>query len=349
MRTALLIVLSLFVATGLVACGGASPAPDTTAPEATEAEGPAQEAKVATEEPQAGAEEPLEFIMVAHSPVTDPYWVEVAKGFEQAGADTGTTVTFRGTDANLNDPDQQRRNIEAAIAAAPDGLIISNPTPDSLNETIQKATAAGIPVILVNQGAAEVDNTGALTFVGDDPAVQGEVGANLMNEFGCSEALVVTTPYGAIPFVDLRTNGFEETFQGTTVLAEVPLNDLNDSVRVKSIMATEFQKNESIDCVFSIGSAFIAAMIEARNDLGDRGAAMRWGTIDVTEGALDALETRALDYALDAQQYSQGYYPVAILSLYGRKAVQPATKLFLTGPAVITPDNVGTLIAAKNK
>jgi simple sugar transport system substrate-binding protein len=160
---------------------------------------------------------------------------------------------------------------------------------------------------------------------------------------------VVTTPLGAISFVDERTIGFEETFQGTSVHSEVPLSDLGDSIRIKSIMETELQKDESIDCVFSVGGAFIAAMLEARIDLGERGEAMHWGTIDTSEAAYDALQTGALDYALDAQQYSQGYFPVVILNLYLRQAIQPATKVFLTGPAVITPDNVDALIAAKTE
>jgi simple sugar transport system substrate-binding protein len=304
----------------------------------------------ATPSPDAGtgaAAGDLEFIMVTHSPVTDPYWVDVAKGLEQAGKDVGVKVTYRGTDANLNDPDQQRKNIEAAIAAQPDGLIISNPTPDSLNEYIKKASDAGIPVVLVNQGSTEVDTVGAITFVGDDPAVQGVIGGEQMNRLGCKTTLVATTPIGAIPFVDLRTNGFRDTFTGTSTLAEIPVSDLNDSTRIKSIMETELQKDPAIDCVFSIGSAIIAAELEVRNDLGDRGKAMKWGTIDITEGALTALKNKELDFALDAQQYSQGYYPVVILSLLKRQAIQPATKMFLTGPAVVTPDNVDALLAVR--
>ena len=88
----------------------------------------------------AAEEEPYTFIMVGHAPVADPYWVSVQRGFEQAGEDLGVNVQYRGTDKTLNEPNQQRRNIEAAIAAGPDGLIITNPSPDSLNDVIKKAT-----------------------------------------------------------------------------------------------------------------------------------------------------------------------------------------------------------------
>lgn len=291
--------------------------------------------------------EPLTFMMVTHSPITDPYWVSVSQGFEQAGEDLGVNVQYRGTDKNLNDPNQQRRNIEASIASNPDGLIITNPTPDSLNDAIKKASDAGIPVILINQGGDQVDEVGALTFVGDDPAVQGVIGAEEFNALGATHTLIITTPIGAIPFVDLRTNGYRDTFAGTSTLAEIPVNNLNDSNRIKTITATELQKDPSIDAVFSIGSCCIAAMLEARADLGERGEAMHWGTIDITTGALDALEAGELDFALDAQQYAQGYYPVVMLDLFIRKAVQPATDVFLTGPAVVTPGNVAKLLAAQ--
>jgi len=293
----------------------------------------------------AQADEPLRFVMVTHSPPSDPYWTSVVAGLEQAGRDLGVEVQYRGTDSNLNDPNQQQNNIEAAIAGSPDGLIISNPSPESLNEAILKATEAGIPVVLVNQGGDQVDTVGALTFVGDDPAIQGRIGAEQFNMMGVKHALVITTPIGAIPFVDLRTNGFRDTFTGTTTLAEVPVDALNDANRVKTIAATELQKDPSIDAVFSIGSCCISPMLEARADLGERGAAMHWGTIDVTTAATDALAAGEMDFALNAQQYAQGYYPVVILALFHRQAVQPATDLFITGPAVVTQDNVAQLLA----
>jgi simple sugar transport system substrate-binding protein len=290
--------------------------------------------------------DPLRFIMVTHSPESDTYWISVSKGLEQAGKDLGVSVQYRGTDKNLNDPNQQRRNLEAAIASKPDGLIVSDPTPASLNETIKKATDAGIPVILVNQGGEQVEKVGALAFVGDEPSHQGVLGAEQFNAIGAKHALVITTPMGAIPFVDARTNGFTKTFKGSSALAEIPLPDASDSNRVKTITETLLQKDPSIDAVFSIGSAFIAAMEQVRADLGDRGAAMHWGTIDVTAGAIIALKAHKLDFALDAQQYAQGYYPVVMLALYARQAIQPATPVFVTGPAIVTPDNVARVSAA---
>lgn len=286
------------------------------------------------------------FVMVSHSPESDSYWTSVVKGLQQAGKDLGVTVQYRGTDNNLNDPNQQRRNLEAAIAGNPDGLIVTDPTPASLNATIKKATDAGIPVILVNQGGDQVQKVGALTFVGEDPSDEGALGGEQLNALGAKHALVITTPIGAIPFVDARTNGFRKTFKGTATLAEIPVSDLNSSNRIKTITETQLQKDQSIDAVFSIGSCCIAAMDQARTDLGDRGKSMHWGTIDLTAGGMQAIKNHNLDFALDAQQYAQGYYPVVMLALYVRQAVRPAAASYPTGPAVITSDNVARVQAA---
>ena len=291
----------------------------------------------------------LTFVMVTHSPSSDPYWTSVVSGLEQAGKQLGVTVQYRGTDKNLNDPNQQQRNIEAAIASKPDGLIVTDPTPDSLNDSISKAAAAGIPVVLVNQGGDQVKKVGALTFVGDDPGIQGKIGSQQFNAMGSKHALVITTPIGAIPFVDARTNGFKDAFSGKTTLAEIPVSSLNDANRIKTIAETELQKNPDIDAVFSIGSCCISPMLEARHDLADRGKAMHWGTIDVTDAATDAIKAGELDFALNAQQYAQGYYPVVLLALYHRQAVMPANDMFITGPAVINKGNVAKLLSVQAK
>ena len=164
------------------------------------------------------------FIMVTHSPASDTYWESVVKGLEQAGSELGVEVQYRGIENNLNDPNQQRRNLEAAIAAKPDGIIVSDPTPASLNATIKKASDAGIPVIVVNQGGDQVANVGALAFVGDDPGKQGAVAAAQFNTFGSKHALIITAATGALSFLDARANGFKKVFAGNVIFGGNPLN-----------------------------------------------------------------------------------------------------------------------------
>src|SRR5256885_4014295 len=72
-----------------------------------------------------GASKQMKFIMIAHAPSTENFWITVYTGLLQAGKDLGVSVTFRGTPSDLNDPNYQRQLIQNAIAAHPDGIIVT--------------------------------------------------------------------------------------------------------------------------------------------------------------------------------------------------------------------------------
>ena len=84
------------------------------------------------------------------------------KGSEKAGADLGDTVTYR--DSN-GDPTKQAQLIDAAVNEKVDGLVVSMANPDALKASIEKAVAAGIPVITINSGQDKSEEFGALAHV----------------------------------------------------------------------------------------------------------------------------------------------------------------------------------------
>ena len=137
--------------------------------------------------------------------------------------------------------------------------------------------------------------------------------------------LIITAPIGALPFLCTHER-LQKSLRGSVDLWPRSRTDFNNSNRIKTITESQLQKDPSIDSVFAIGGALIAAMTQVRVDIGDRGGAMHWGAIDVTTGAMQSLKTHALDFALDAQQYAQGYYPVVMLALYVRQAIRPAER-----------------------
>src|SRR5580765_4486916 len=58
----------------------------------------------------------VKILMVTHAPGTEAFWVSVYTGMVQAGKDLGLDVTYRGTTADLTDPNGQRQLILNAIA-----------------------------------------------------------------------------------------------------------------------------------------------------------------------------------------------------------------------------------------
>jgi simple sugar transport system substrate-binding protein len=49
-------------------------------------------------------------------------------------------------------------------------------------------------------------------------------------------------------------------------------------------------------------------------------------------------------FAIDQQQYMQGYLPIVFLTLYKDNLNTPGSKVILTGPGFVTKDNAAQII-----
>jgi simple sugar transport system substrate-binding protein len=275
----------------------------------------------------------------------EAFWQRVQKGFNQACSDLALDCTYRAPGPKgYPNPNETKAAVENAAAAKPDGLIVVDQLPEAMNGAIKAAVASGIPVILTNSGFGQQEATGALAFIGLDEKNNGRVGGELLKKTGAKHALVVTLPPG-IPDVDNRTAGFIEGFApGQVTTLGVPNETLYDTTKLVNTLGAAFQKDPSIDSAFSIGSCCSPALLVAREQLGDRGKAMHFGTIDLGDPALKGLVDHTLDFALDQQQYMQGYLPTMLMSMYLRYGITPATNFFPTGPGPITAANAAQII-----
>lgn len=287
------------------------------------------------------ADKKLRIIFVSSLGPAQPFYLPILKGFDLAGKQLDIETVFRGNqDSSLfSDPAAEKRLLQAAIATKPDGLIVSDTFPDVLAEDIKGAVAAGIPVVLTNTGFGHQKEVGALAFVGTDEHALGEIGASKLVAAGAKNVLVVTTPPGAVPFVDERMDGIAKGIgsQKTTIVA-MPLEQLVDQTKVVNTMVASVQKDPTIDAIFSLGSCCGPAMVAAREQLGDKANSMHFGTIDVGAPIIDALKSGKVEFAIDQQQFLEGYMPVVILANYLRYAISPVDDFYQTGPALVTKD-----------
>ena len=63
-------------------------------------------------------------------------------------------------------------------------------------------------------------------------------------------------------------------------------------------------------------------------------------TFDISPTILEALLKRQMSFALDQQQWLQGYLPVVFLANYAKYGSILQNGLILTGPSFVTPENV---------
>ena len=108
--------------------------------------------------------------MVTHGGAGDSFWSIVKAGGVQAGKDMGDDFTYQSN----GDPTQQSQLIDAAVNQKPDGLIVSMANPEALKTAVERAVAAGIPVVTINSGQAQSKAYGALSHFGSDETVAGQ-------------------------------------------------------------------------------------------------------------------------------------------------------------------------------
>ena len=289
-------------------------------------------------------EKPL--IIFLGNSASEQFWQVLINGFEQAGEDLGFEARFRAPGPKgYASAYEYTLAVENAIASKPDGIAVADTRPEAMNATLKQAVDMGIPVVLANSGSIDsVKETGALTFVGLDEWANGVKGGEMLRETGAKHAVLVTLAPG-IPDIDKRTNGFIEGFKpGKTTLVEVPLETLFDTPKLVNAMMATMEKDETIDSIFSTGGCCSPAMIIARERLGERGESFHSGSIALGDPVLRALVDGRQDFALDHQQYVQGYLPGVILMQYIRYGITPASEFIPTGPGIVTAENAAQII-----
>lgn len=126
------------------------------------------------------------------------------------------------------DVETQLEQIECAIRGQVDGIILSPLSADSVREAVNRAVAAGIPVVCTN---TDIEGTGRLCYVGEDAAKASRIAGRIMGEFlgGAGEIAVITSTSAmrtGTYFLKVRETGFQgymaENFPGIHIVESVP-------------------------------------------------------------------------------------------------------------------------------
>jgi simple sugar transport system substrate-binding protein len=279
------------------------------------------------------------FAVITHGSAGDAFWDVVKKGSEQAGKDLGVSVSYQSS----GQADQQADLINAAVADKVNGLVVSMANPDALADPIKKAVAAGIPVITINSGQDKSAEFGALAHVGQDETVAGQgAGTRLAGE-GVKKLLCVVHEAGNIG-LEQRCNGAKDTLGGTVENIQV---DINNVAEATNTIGSKLQQDSSIDGVLALNPAIAMAAVDA---VASAGSKAKVATFDLSGDVVDAISAGKISFAVDQQQYEQGYLPIVMLHLYQTNAnTVGGGKPVLTGPGFVTKDNAAKVkdLAAK--
>ena len=280
------------------------------------------------------------FVVVVHGQAADPFWSVVKNGVDEAAADTGTTVEYRAP--TTFDMVQMSQLIDAAVASQPDGLVVSIPDADALGSSIQNAVAAGIPVISMNSGSDVREQMGVAVHVGQTEYEAGLGGGKRMKADGVTKALCINQEVGNVA-LDLRCEGFSDGLEGDVQVVAVTM----DPTEIQNAIAAQLSSTPDINGVLALGPSAAEPALQALEQAGVLDQ-VKFGTFDLSPGVLQAIADGKMSFAIDQQQYLQGYLPIVLLNQYAKYGVMPAGTV-MTGPGFVTQDNAAQVIELAQK
>jgi simple sugar transport system substrate-binding protein len=289
----------------------------------------------------AHAQKKPHIVVVTHGQVSDSFWLVVKNGVEAAAKETNSDVEYRAPEKF--DMVALSQLIDAAVASKPDGLIVSIPDADALGKSIQAAVAAKIPVISINSGSDVSKKLGCLLHVGQEEEIAGKGAGARMKAQGVKKAVVINQEVGNVA-LDLRAKGFSE---GLGTNAEV-LAVKMDFTEARNAVAGYLQKNPDVEGILALGPTGSEPALQALQDAGKAGK-VKFGTFDLSATVLQAIDKKQMDFAIDQQQYLQGYLSVVIMANYIKYGLLPANENVLTGPGFVTAETAKQVIDLSKK
>jgi simple sugar transport system substrate-binding protein len=269
------------------------------------------------------------YVVITHQAPGDSFWDVVKKGAEQAGKDMGVKVEY---EASGGDAARQADLVKAAADRKVDGIVVSMASPKGIESAVKAAMTAGIPVVTINGGSKESKAWGALGNVGQEERIAGNGAGEKLAQAGVKNLLCIIHENN--DSLRERCDGAKETLGGTVTVLNV---NGKDPAKAQSDIQAKLTQDKSIDGILALNPDIGVATVDAAKAAG---SSAKIATFDLNPKVLQAVMDGKLLFAIDQQQYLQGYLPIVMLKLYNDNlntvgGGQPV----LTGPGFVTKDN----------
>jgi len=282
----------------------------------------------------------IHLAVVTHGQASDPFWSVVKNGVVQAAKDMGVNYSYDAPPTF--DMVKMSQLIDSKVASKPDGLIVSIPDASALGGSIKSAVSAGIPVISINSGSDVYKSLGALTHIGQTEELAGMAGGENMGKAGVQNALCINQEQGNAA-LELRCKGFQEGLVKTGGKVTELVVDLKNPTDTQQKITSAFQRSP-YDGVLALGPTGAAPALAALQAAGKLGQ-IKLGTFDLSADVLSAVAAGNMLFAIDQQQYLQGYLPIVILTLFKLYLLLPGGgQPVLTGPNLVLKDTAARVI-----
>ena len=242
-----------------------------------------------------------------------------------------------------NNVSKQVSGINAAIAGGAKVIATSVPDASALKDPLAKAAAKGIVIITVNSGLGAFDDLATYeVHVGQTEDIAGQGAGKQFKKAGAKKVLIVIHE-ASNSGLQQRADGVKKIMGGSAVKVLTIPNAKSDIPGTKAKVKAAFTADRSLDGFLGLDPDVTIPCTDVVK------AGTKVGTFDVG-GSIKLIQAGKMMFAIDQQQYLQGYLPVVFAMLYATNLNTVGNGApVLTGPGIINKANAAriALLAAK--
>ena len=284
----------------------------------------------------------IKIAVVTHGD-TGSFWSVFKKGVDQATKDMkGRGVSVTQVYAN-NDVAKQVAGINAAIGAGAKIIATSVPDASALKDPLTKASKKGIEIITVNSGLGAFDSLPTYeVHVGQTEDVAGKGAGKQFKQAGAKKVLIVIHE-ASNSGLQQRASGVKSVLGSAGVSVLTIPNAKADIPGTKAKVQAAFRADKKLDAFLGLDPDVTIPVLDVLP------SGTKVGTFDVG-GSIKQIQAGKMLFAIDQQQYLQGYLPVVfgVLFVTNLNTVGNGAPV-LTGPGIINKANAAKVAALAAK
>jgi simple sugar transport system substrate-binding protein len=286
-----------------------------------------------------GSHPSYKFVFVNHV-TTNPFFTPTQYGIDDACKLLGCSYQWTGSENS--DVNQMVNALNSAVTAKADGIAVSLVDLHAFNSPVQKALAAGIPVVAYNADAA---GNKRLSYIGQDLKLAGEkMGERIVAAVGEGEvALFIATPGSAN--LQPRIEGAEKAIKASG--KPITIHTVATGAAVageESTIEAYYKSHKGTKGMYAVDGGSTESLAKVMQKLGLKGK-VHAGGFDLTEQTIKLLKEGHIEFTIDQQPYLQGFIPTLQLFLYKVSNTQTGPFEANTGLKFVNKETVEPYVA----
>lgn len=295
-----------------------------------------------------------ELYVLVSANIQVPYWRAAGAGLSQSASQLKVRYEFVGPDEY--DPKAEKEAFDKVLTKKPTGILVSAADAKLLAESIDKAIAAGVPVITIDSDAPDSKR---LFFIGTNNYQAGLAGGQRLSAElkGKGNVVVFTMPAQANMAERLR--GYRSALDAHPDIKITRVVDIAGDPRIvfdttTQILGKERDKVDAFVCLEAQGGKEVANVLSANKVAGKVVIAM-----DTDPDTLEWIRKGVIAATISQKPYTMSYFGVRLLDEFyhnklssltadfSKDSFAPVPAFVDTGSALVDKSNVEAFVQMK--